>query len=108
MVEALDAVSCKLASPSGPSILYQDRSIRWEAIFCPPLRNLVMLKRWTRGLKYPREVEKFDSDVCFVRMCIWVVFEISRAMAIPRAVTTRAVILMDSGMVVGGVFVGRM
>lgn len=54
MVEALDAVSCKLASPSGPSILYQDRSIRWEAIFCPPLRNLVMLKRWTRGLKYPR------------------------------------------------------
>lgn len=41
----LVAVSCRLASPSGPSILYQDRSIRWEAMFCPPLRKLVMLRR---------------------------------------------------------------
>lgn len=45
MVAVLDAVSCRLASPSGPSILYQERSIRWEAMFCPPLRKLVMLRR---------------------------------------------------------------
>lgn len=44
-MEILDAVSCRLANPSGPSILYQDRSIRCEAIFCPPLKILVMLKR---------------------------------------------------------------
>ena len=45
--------------------------------------------------------------VCFVRMRVWVIFEISSAMMIPRAVTTRAVILIERGMVIGGVFVGR-
>lgn len=59
-------------------------------------------------MKYPREVEKFEKGVCFVRISVWAIFEISRARAIPRAVTTRAVILMWSGMVIGGVFVGRM
>lgn len=107
-VAALVVVICKLASPSGPSILYQERSIRWEAMFCPPLRKLVMLRRWIKGLKYPRDVEKFERVVCFVRMSVWVIFEISRARAMPRAVTIRAVILMDRGMVIGGVFVGMM
>ena len=46
--------------------------------------------------------------VCFVRIRVWAIFEISRARAIPRAVTTRAVILMDIGMVIVGVFVGMM
>ena len=45
---------------------------------------------------------------CLVRMRVWVSFDISRARAIPRAVTTRAVILMDNGIVMGGVFVGGM
>lgn len=40
-------------------------------------------------------------------MRVWAIFEISSAMAIPKAVTTRAVILIESGIVVGGVFVGR-
>lgn len=70
MVAVLAAISCKLASPSGPSILYQERSIRWEAMFCPLLRRLVILRRWVRGLKYPREVEKFEKGVCFVRMSV--------------------------------------
>lgn len=104
----LVAISCKLASPSGPRILYQERSIRCEAMFCPPPRRLDMVKRWVRGLKYPRDVEKFEKAVCFVRMRVWAIFEISRAKAIPRAVTTRAVILMDVGMVIVGVFVGMM
>lgn len=39
---------------------------------------------------------------------VWVIFDSSRASMIPRAVTTRAVILMCGGMVIGGVFVGRM
>lgn len=37
---------------------------------------------------------------------VWAIFEISNAIAIPRTVTTRAVILMESGIVIGGVFVG--
>lgn len=102
------AISCRWASPSGPSILYQERSIRWEAMFCPPLRRLVMLRRWVRGLKYPRDVEKFERGVCFVRRRVWVIFEISNARAMPRAVTAKAIILMERGMVIGGVFVGVM
>lgn len=43
-----------------------------------------------------------------MRMSVWVIFEISSAKAMPRAVTARAVILMDSGIVIGGVFVGTM
>lgn len=57
-------------------------------------------------MKYPRDVEKFDRVVCFVRMSVWAIFEISRARAMPRVVTIRAVILMERGMVIGGVFVG--
>lgn len=53
-------------------------------------------------------MEKFERGVCFVRMSVWDIFEISSARAIPRAVTIRAVILMESGMVIGGVFVGGM
>lgn len=104
----LAAVCCRLASPSGPNILYQERSIKWEAMFCPPLRILVMLRRCARGLKYPKDTEKFERVVCFVRMRVWAIFEISRAKAMPRAVTARAVILMDRGIVIGGVFVGMM
>lgn len=69
-------------------------------------REFAMVSRWIRGLKYPRDVEKFEKVVCLVRMRVWVIFDISRAMAIPRTVTTMAVILMDSGMVMGGVFEG--
>lgn len=69
-VAVLVAISCKWASPSGPIILYQERSIRCEAMVCPPLSKLVMLRRWARGLKYPREVEKFEKGVCFVRMSV--------------------------------------
>lgn len=75
-------------------------------MFWPPFREFVMLSRWIRGLKNPRDVEKFEKGVCFVRIRVWVIFEISRARAIPRAVTRIAVILMDKGIVVGGVFVG--
>lgn len=42
------------------------------------------------------------------RIRAWVIFDISRAKMMPRIVTMMAVILMDSGMVIGGVFVGRM
>lgn len=60
MVEVLDAVSCRLASPSGPTFLYQDRSVRWVAIFCPVFRRFVEHRRWVRMLKYPRVEEKFE------------------------------------------------
>lgn len=102
------AVICRVARPSGPTILYQDRSIRWEAIFWPPVRRLVELSRWTRGLKYPSDVEKFEKGPCFVRIRVWVIFEISRARIIPSTVTMMAVILMYKGMVMGGVFAGGM
>lgn len=106
MVEALAAVNCRLARPSGPIFLYQDKSTRCEAIFWPPARRLVVLRRCIRGLKYPRDVEKFDRCPCFVRIMVWVIFEISRARIIPRTVTRMAVILMYRGIVVGGVFIG--
>lgn len=35
VVEVLVAVICRLASPSGPTFLYHDRSIKWLASFCP-------------------------------------------------------------------------
>lgn len=60
VVEALVAMTCRLASPSGPIFLYQKRSIRCEAIFCPLFRRLVVLGRCIKGLKYPREEEKFE------------------------------------------------
>lgn len=41
-------------------------------------------------------------------MSVCVIFEISRARRIPRAVTSRAVILMYVGIVIGGVFMGMM
>lgn len=47
----LVAIICRLASPFGPSSLYQDRSIRWEEMFCPMLRRFVTLNRCVRGLK---------------------------------------------------------
>lgn len=63
-------------------------------MFWPPLRRLVVLSRWIRGLKYPSDVEKFEKCPCFVRIRVWAIFEISRARMIPRAVTSRAIILM--------------
>lgn len=50
-VEVLAAMSWRSASPSGPIFLYQDRSIRWEAMFCPLLSRFAELSRCTRGLK---------------------------------------------------------
>ncbi len=64
MVEVLIAMSCKSVSPSGPIFLYQERSIRWEAIFCPLFSRLVVLGRCIRGLKYPKEEEKFRWGFC--------------------------------------------
>ena len=58
MVAALAAISCRLASPSGPRSLNQDRSTRWEAIFWLLVIMFVVLKRCASGLKYPRETEK--------------------------------------------------
>lgn len=60
MVAPFEAASWREASPSGPSILSHDRSIRCEAVFCPPLSRLLVLRRWIRGLKYPSAMEKFE------------------------------------------------
>lgn len=105
-VAVLAAIICRLASPSGPNILYQERSIRWEAIFWPPLSRFVVVERCVRGLKYPRDVEKFENGFRLGKIRVWAISDSSRARAIPRAVTTRAVILMDRGIVMGGVFIG--
>lgn len=59
IVEVLDARSCVLASPSGPSFLYQKRSMRCKAIFCPLFSAFMGVMRWMSRLKYPREEEKF-------------------------------------------------
>lgn len=45
---------------------------------------------------------------CFGMIRVCVIFDSSRASMAPRAVSRRAVILMERGMVIGGVFVGRM
>lgn len=59
MVEVLAAMSCKSASPSGPIFLYQDRSIRWEAIFWPLFSSFMEVRRCVKWLKYPSVEEKF-------------------------------------------------
>lgn len=59
VVEVLVAISWRSASPSGPIFLYQDRSIRCRASFCPLFSRPVEVRRWVRGLKYPNEEEKF-------------------------------------------------
>lgn len=60
MVEALAAMVCRSASPSGPIFLYQERSTRWLAIFCPEFSRARELGRWVKGLKYPSVREKFE------------------------------------------------
>lgn len=106
VVEVLVARSCRSASPSGPIFLYQDRSIRCEANFCPLFSRFVEVRRCVRGLKNPNEVEKFDAIFCFGWVRVWVKFDSSRAKIIPMAVTTRAAVFVRVGMVMGGVFVG--
>lgn len=59
-------------------------------------------------MKYPRDVEKFERWFCLGRVRAWVIFDSSRASTTPRRVITMAVILMESGMVIGGVFAGGM
>lgn len=67
-VAVFDAIICRLANPSGPRSLNQERSIRWEAMFWPPLSIFVGINRCTRGLKYPRAVEKFEKRFCLGRI----------------------------------------
>lgn len=88
--------------------MYQDRSIRWDAIFCPLFSRVVEARRWDRGLKNPNEVEKFMSVVCFGGVRVWVMFESSRARMMPRVVTMMAAVFVSVGIVIGGVFVGKM
>lgn len=101
-------MSWRSASPSGPIFLYQDRSIRWEAIFCPESKRFVELSRWVRGLKKPSEEEKFRRLFCLGWVSMCVMLESSRAKIMPRMVTMMAAVFVDVGMVMGGVFVGRM
>lgn len=88
--------------------MYQDRSIRWDAIFCPLFSRFVEAGRWDKGLKNPNEVEKFMRVVCFGGVRVWVMFESSRARMMPRVVTMMAAVFVSVGMVIGGVFVGKM
>lgn len=108
VVRALAAICCRLARPSGPIILYQEESTRCVAMFWPPPSRAIVLGRCIRGLKCPSDVEKSEKAFRFGLIRVWASFESSRAMAIPRIVTRMAVSLMDSGMVIGGVFVGTM
>lgn len=108
VVEVLVAMSCRSASPSGPIFLYQDRSIRCEAIFCPLFSRFVELRRCISGLKYPSVDEKFRRVVCFGWVKVCVMFESSRARIAPRTVTIIAVVFVSMGMVIGGVFAGVM
>lgn len=87
--------------------MYQDRSIRWDAIFCPVVNRWVELGRCVRGLKYPRVDEKFKMGFCLGLMRVCVIFESSSAMMMPSKVIIMAVVFVVSGMVMGGVFVGR-
>ena len=106
VVEVLVARSCRSASPSGPIFLYQDRSIRCEAIFCPLFRSFVEVRRCVNGLKYPNVDEKFRRGFCFgwVRVCV--MFKSSKARIAPRIVAMIAAVFVSVGMVMGGVFVG--
>lgn len=107
MVEVLVAMSCRSASPSGPIFLYQDRSIRCVAIFCPLFSSFVELRRCISGLKYPSVDEKFRRVFCFgwVRVCV--MFRSSRAKIAPKIVAMIAAVFVSMGMVMGGVFEGR-
>lgn len=50
-VEVLVAINWRLANPSGPSSLYHDKSMRWEAVFCPQASMFVVARRCVSGLK---------------------------------------------------------
>lgn len=65
------------------------------------------LRRCVRGLKYPRVDEKFRRGVCLGLIKACVIFDSSSARIIPSRVTMMAVVFVVSGMVIGGVFVGR-
>lgn len=108
MVEVLAAMVCRLASPSGPIFLYQDKSTRWLAIFCPELSRVRELGRWVRGLKYPNVREKFEYGFCLGWVRVWVVAVSSRARMMPAVVTRMAAAFVSGGIVIGGVCVGVM
>lgn len=108
VVEVLDARSCVFASPSGPSFLYQNRSMRCKAIFCPVSSAFMGVMRWVSRLKYPKEEEKFRQLFCFGCVRVWAMFDSSRARRAPRMVTIMAAVFVMMGMVIGGVFVGGM
>ena len=78
------------------------------AIFCPLISKLVELRRCVRGLKYPSEMEKVEAWLRLGEVIAWVKLESSRARIRPRAVTVIAANLVSVGMVIGGVFTGRM
>lgn len=59
------------------------------------------------GLKYPSEVEKVEMWLCLGEAMVCVRFESSSASVRPRTVTVIAAIFVSIGMVIGGVFVGR-
>ena len=59
VVEIFVTICCRSASPLGPIFLYQNRSVRWRANFCPWFNRLVVLERWASSLKYRSLVEKF-------------------------------------------------
>lgn len=108
LIEVLVAMSWRSASPSGPNLLYQDRSIRCEAIFCPVPSRFTELSRWVRELKYPNEEDKFKGLLCFGCISMCVTLESSKARAMPRIVTRIAAVFVSVRMVTGGVFVGKM
>ena len=107
-MEVLAARSCRSARPSGPIFLYQDRSMRWEAMLCPPFSSFVEVRRCVSGLKYPSVEEKFRGMLCLGWVRAWAIFDSSRARRIPRIVTMMAAVFVRVGMVIGGIFVGGM
>lgn len=98
----------KVTTALGPVFSNHVWSIIWLAIVWPKTRLSLGAKRWMIAGKKPSILEKWCDARCgTVLNCLLVREASSRAKRRPRTVTTSAASLSSGGIVITGVFSGR-
>jgi len=99
----------KEAIALGPTFSIQVWSTIWLAMVWPRMRLFLGVNRWTIGGKKPSMLEKWWAVKLGVGLnCLLVKEASSSAVRRPRIVTARAASLREEGIVMIGVFRGRM
>lgn len=107
----MDVIKGRLMADTalGPDFSSQVWSTIWLAISWPRVRLILGARRWIIDGKNPSMLEKWCADRLGVGLnCLAVRDASSRATTSPRMVTARAASFRSGGMVITGVFNGRM